>query len=653
MRELCEQVSKLQDAGKEVVIVTSGAIASGRSRLELNGQPLTLELQQASASVGQGLLMGQYNSFFMKRGKTIAQLLFTQEDFRDEKRLKNLVSTLQHLFKMHVIPIVNENDAVATEELDHSGGKDERSFGDNDELSALVACAINADLLLLLSNVDGLLDKEKNVLDFVEQVSDDLSALDSGVVTGRGGLATKLASMRYAAASGVCGVIANGKTTGVVARLFNGENVGTIFAPYKKKELGIQTVRQIALKAKFSQQKLAQTSEDQRNKTLLLVAAAIEKNADNILKENEADVAEAVRSGATQVFLQRLKLEKPEILALSCTLRKIAALESANRNQVEWTLENGLKIRKVRVPLGVILLIYESRPNVTVEAGALAIKSGNSIILKGGWEARRTNKELVNIFCQAVAEAGLPLEVIQQFNGSRMKLAELLKQGDCIDLVMPRGGNQLVNFVRRASHIPVIYAGGGVCHLYIDEAADFKMATNILLNAKVQKPSVCNSIETLLVHEKIAEEFLPLVAEKLTCAGVELRCCEKSAAILSAFKVKLASEEDFGKEFSDLVLSIKISPHIADAIQHINRHGTKHSEAIVTESKQAAEKFLQEVDASTVYWNASTRFTDGEQFGFGAELGVSTQKLHVRGPVGLDALSTYKYEIYGTGQVRS
>lgn len=654
MRDLCEQVSDLHDSGKQIVLVTSGAIASGKSRLSLNGKAMDVQLQQASAAVGQSLLMEQYNSFFSKRGKCIAQILLTQDDFTNKKRFENLLHTFERLFKLGAIPIVNENDAVETEELDSSKGRDERLFGDNDALSSLVACGVKAQALVLLSNVDGLLGKDRKAIPFVDAVDSGLAALDFGAVSGRGGLPAKINSVSRVTESGAFAVIANGKQEGVVKQIFQGKSVGTLFNASNKEKAQVSHARELALKARTASQQLAPSSEQQRDKALLLAAEEIETRADNILEANALDYAESEKSGASAAFLQRLKLDKKGVLALASTLRSIASRPHQKRQLAKWKLSNGLEIRKVRVPLGVLLVIYESRPEVAVEATALALKSGNSLILKGGKEAKHSNRILAGILSGSASTAGMPQDCVQLFEGPRSELTELLKQGDCIDLVFPRGGEGLINFVRANSGIPVIFAGGGVCHLYVHEDADESMAQNIAFNAKVQKPSVCNSIETLLVHEKIASGFLPKAGVHLTKAGVELRCCEKSFALLSKAGVAVtrAAENDFGKEFSDLVLAVKIVSSLEEAIAHVNLFGTKHSEAIVTESKKAAFEFLQKVDAAAVYWNASTRFTDGGQFGFGAELGISTQKLHVRGPVGVDALYTYKFEVSGRGQVR-
>lgn len=632
-----------------MIVVTSGAIVCGRARLGLNGGSTSLEMQQASAAVGQALLMEHYNVFFGRHGKHTAQILLTEEDFKDETRFGNLLNSLECLLRLGAIPIVNENDTVSTSELDSSEGRDERLFGDNDMLSSLVAAGVKADLLIILSSVDGLLDRSNSVVEEVVKVDENLGLLDSGEVNGRGGLPTKLKAFRNAVESGVAGILANGSKPRILKKIFDGEPTGTFFRknPEKKENSGA-----IEIAARAKKTALAKIDTAQRGRALENVARLVEARADEILRENFGDVAEAEKTGISGAYLERLKLTEKKIKALAGTLRSVAALETPPTTLISWKLPNGLKIEKERVSLGVLLLIFESRPDVVVEASALALKSGNAIILKGGKEARRTNRKIVELMKEGIKQAGLPEDAIQLFEGSRQEMAELLKMNRFIDLVVPRGGEDLLKFVKVNSTIPILSAGGGNCHLYVHEAADKQKAIKIALNAKTQKPSACNAIETLLIDEKIAATVLPELAQKLVENGVELRCCPKSQELLGGLNVKPASEADWSTEFLDYILAVKVVSGIQEAVAHINTYGSRHSEAIITESKEAAEFFLEEIDAAVVYWNASTRFTDGGQFGFGAEVCISTQKLHARGPVGLNDLFTYKYVVVGDGQVR-
>ncbi|VVC01969.1 Gamma-glutamyl phosphate reductase [uncultured archaeon] len=654
---ICSQVAALHDSGKQVILVTSGAVGSGRAQLKLGEKKLSMNLQQASAAVGQSLLMEQYNRHFREKGKTTAQILLTQDDFGNPGRLANLASTIGALFSLGAIPIVNENDAVATEELDASSGRNGKLFGDNDVLSSLLAAKADADALIILSTVEGLLGKDGKAVSYVEKVDETTEALDKGDCSagGRGGLPSKLAAMKTACESGAIGIIADGKSPGVLGRVFSGEKVGTLFErgekPSGKPQAQAGYAMKISLAAKQAGIELSQSPLEARDRALLLAADFVEKNADSIISQNEADVAEARQNGADGAFLSRLKISHKGIEYLCSTLRQMAKMPLPNQEMGSWELPNGLKIRRVRTPLGAICVIFESRPDVVVEAGALAIKSGNAIIMKGGSEAARSCKALAGILRTALSECGLAQDSVQLFSGERSDLAALLKQKGAIELAVPRGGEGLISFVAKNSEVPVIYAGGGNCHLYVHEDADMQMAAAIAIDAKVRKPSACNAIETLLVHSKIAPAFLPMAAKKLQESGVELRCCKKSAKIIGS-ACKKAEESDWATEFLGPTLAVKVVDGIDEAASHINKYGTRHSEAIVTKSRDAYERFAANVDAAAIYWNASTRFTDGSQFGFGAELGISTKKLHDRWPIALEALYTYKYEIIGNGQTR-
>ena len=316
-----------------------------------------------------------------------------------------------------------------------------------------------------------------------------------------------------------------------------------------------------------------------------------------------------------------------------------------------WQRPNGLQIGQKRVPLGVIGIIYEARPNVTCDAAGLCLKSGNTVILRGGSDAINSNKEIVRVLIKGLEKAGLPKECVQLIEDtSRQVATDMMKLNEYIDVLIPRGGAGLIQSVVKNSTVPVIETGTGNCHIYVDESADFNMAKNIAVNAKASRPSVCNAAEKLLINENIAEEFLPIAVKVLREAGVVLRGDEKAQAIID--DIEKANDEDWGKEYLDYVMAVKIVKDVDEAINHINKYGTGHSEAIITESYKNSQKFLQKVDAAAVYVNASTRFTDGSEFGFGAEIGISTQKLHARGPMGLKELTTIKYVIYGNGQIR-
>lgn len=384
------------------------------------------------------------------------------------------------------------------------------------------------------------------------------------------------------------------------------------------------------------------------------MAKAVKQRKEEIIRANKRDLELAKAKGSA--FIQRLILDEKAILKLAEHIEKVSRLDDPIGETIkEFEGAQGLSIKKVRVPIGVIAIIYESRPDVTSDCAALCLKSGNAVILKGGKEAFNSNKAIANILTEA-AKDYLPEGAIALIpTRERTAVDILLGLNDYIDLVIPRGGESLIKKVVEKSRIPVIKHYKGICHIYVDEDADLNMAQEICYNAKVQKPATCNAMETLLVQGDIAVRFLPFMVKKFQEAGVEVRGCIKTHQILdsiSKLKIKQADEKDWQSEYLDRIISIKIVRNLEEAIEHINRYGTKHSDAIVSENKDKAEKFLREVDSACVYWNASTRFTDGEQFGMGAEMGISTDKIHCRGPMALEELTSYKYLIYGKGQVR-
>lgn len=411
-------------------------------------------------------------------------------------------------------------------------------------------------------------------------------------------------------------------------------------------------VIEIARRAKEASRKLAFISTSVKNDALMAMAAALKKEKKKILQANKKDLTKAKCSGYKSSFIDRLTLNEKRIEEMVNSLKEVALLPDPVGSTIDmWKRPNGLEIAKVRVPIGVIAIIYESRPNVTVEAAALSLKSGNSVILRGGSEAFYSNEILREILSRAAVSRGIPEGSISMLGTTSHKaVEELLKLSQYVDLVIPRGGEKLIRLVARLSTIPVIKHYKGLCHVYVDKGVDFNMAEAIVLNSKVERPGVCNAMETLLVHKDIARIFLPRIAEILMAKGVELRGCPLTSKILCG--IKKARESDWQTEYLDLILSIKIVDDIDEAITHINTYGSGLSDAIVTTNYVHAKKFTEEVDSAVVYVNASTRFTDGNQFGLGAEIGISTDKIHARGPMGLNELTIYKYIVRGEGQVR-
>lgn len=404
--------------------------------------------------------------------------------------------------------------------------------------------------------------------------------------------------------------------------------------------------------AKAASVHLAASGENEKNRVLLSMANAIYENTDYIIKVNAEDIAAARANGLSEGFIERLTLSASRIAAIAKGIRQVAELPDPIGTFVSRDKRpNGLEIDKVRVPLGVIGIIYESRPNVTADAAALCLKSGNACILRGGKEALGTNMALVNIMQDALIKEGFPKGCINIVEDtSRETATALMRLNKYLDVIIPRGGAGLIRAVVENATVPAIETGTGNCHVYVDKYADLAMARDIVINAKTSRPSVCNAEEKLLVHTDIAERFIPAIISALRQEGVEIVGDERTAAIDPS--VILATEEDWGEEYLALKIAIKVVDSAQEAISHINKYGTLHSEAIITENVSTSQKFLKEVDAAAVYVNASTRFTDGFEFGFGAEIGISTQKIHARGPMGLTELTTTKYLIRGNGQIR-
>lgn len=405
-------------------------------------------------------------------------------------------------------------------------------------------------------------------------------------------------------------------------------------------------------KAKEASYELSNASTNAKNDALLFMAEELINEKVSILKANEIDVENAKANGMSEAMLDRLSLNEDRINGMADGLKELIGLQDPIGEVISmWQRPNGLQIGQKRVPLGVIGIIYEARPNVTCDAAGLCLKSGNTVILRGGSDAINSNKEIVRVLIKGLEKAGLPKECVQLIEDtSRQVATDMMKLNEYIDVLIPRGGAGLIQSIVKNATVPVIETGTGNCHIYVDESADFDMAKNIAVNAKASRPSVCNAAEKLLINENIAEEFLPIAVKALREAGVVLRGDEKAQAIID--DIERANGEDWGKEYLDYVMAVKIVKDVDEAINHINKYGTGHSEAIITESYKNSQKFLQKVDAAAVYVNASTRFTDGSEFGFGAEIGISTQKLHARGPMGLKELTTIKYVIYGNGQIR-
>ena len=419
----------------------------------------------------------------------------------------------------------------------------------------------------------------------------------------------------------------------------------------------IEELRSKAAAAKAASRKLARLGSDVKDRALRNIARGLKEREEEILAANDQDCRQGKRDGLDDSFLDRLLLDPRRLAAIADDVRRVADLPDPVGESFDMhMLPNGLQIGKRRVPLGVIGTIYESRPNVTIDISALCVKSGNGVVLRGGKESLRSNKTLTKLVREALAAAGAPEDAVQLVESTNRELVlEMLHLREYIDLMVPRGNEQLIRMVAANATMPVVAGGVGVCHTYVDLSAKVDMAKAIIFNAKVQRPSTCNALDTVLVHKDIAQAALPEIGRELAKAGVELHCDARALEILKAAGIgnlKAAQQDDWGREFLALIAAVKVVESLDDALAHIDQYGSGHSEAILTEDYTAATRFMNEVDAAAVYVNASTRFTDGGQLGLGAEVGISTQKFHARGPMGLREMTSYKWTVFGTGQVR-
>ena len=414
-----------------------------------------------------------------------------------------------------------------------------------------------------------------------------------------------------------------------------------------------QYVSDKAKKAKAASRTLANLSTEIKNNALFKMAAGLEKESAKLISENKKDLAAAEQKGLSKAMIDRLTLNPDRIKAMADGLREVAALPDPVGEVLNMRRRpNGMEVGRMRVPIGLIGIIYESRPNVTADSAALCLKSGNGVLLRGGSESVHSNTAIVEVLSKAGAEAGIPENAVSFIeNPDRACVMEMLKQNQYIDLIIPRGGEGLIRMVSENSTIPVIKHDKGICHVYVDSKADLAMANEICFNAKVQRPGTCNAMETMLVHQDIAKTFLPAFLRRMKTAGVEIRGCAKTLAIVP--DIKKATDKDWDTEYNDLILNVKTVANLEEAMEHIALHGSQHSEAIVTNDYRNARRFQREVDASAVFVNASTRLNDGFEFGLGAEIGISTTRIHARGPMGLEELTSTKFIVFGDGQIRT
>ncbi|XP_023550848.1 delta-1-pyrroline-5-carboxylate synthase-like [Cucurbita pepo subsp. pepo] len=659
---LCEQIKELNSQEFEVILVSSGAVGIGRQRLRyrqlVNSSFADLQKPQvdldgkACAAVGQNSLMALYDTLFSQLDVTSAQLLVTDNDFRDKAFRSQLSDTVKSLLSLKVIPIFNENDAVSTRKAPYEDSSG--IFWDNDSLAALLALELKADLLVLLSDVDGLYSgppsdpHSKLIHTYVKERHQGEITFGDKSRVGRGGMTAKVKAATGAAYAGIPVIITSGYAPANILKVLKGDRIGTLFHQdahlwEPQKDVG---ARDMAVAARESSRRLQAISSQERRKILLDIADALEANEKLISAENEADVAEAQQTGYEKALVSRLALKPGKISSLANSIRTLANMEDPIGHVLKKTeVSDGLILEKTSSPLGVLLIVFESRPDALVQIASLAIRSGNGLLLKGGKEARRSNAILHKVITEAIPDSvgGTIIGLVT----SREEIPDLLKLDDVIDLVIPRGSNKLVSQIKNSTKIPVLGHADGICHVYVDKSADLEMAKRIVLDAKIDYPAACNAMETLLVHQDLVHTGgLNELVVNLRIEGVILNGGPRSSSLLN-----IPEAGTFHHEYNSLACTLEIVDDVFAAIDHIHQHGSGHTDCIVTEDHEVAEVFLRQVDSAAVFHNASTRFSDGARFGLGAEVGISTSRIHARGPVGVEGLLTTRWILRGSGQV--
>uniref|UniRef100_A0A672MKH7 Delta-1-pyrroline-5-carboxylate synthase n=1 Tax=Sinocyclocheilus grahami TaxID=75366 RepID=A0A672MKH7_SINGR len=674
LASIVEQVAMLQNQGREMMIVTSGAVAFGKQRLrheillsqsvrqalhsgqnQLKDMSLPVLEARACAAAGQSGLMALYEAMFTQYSTCTAQILVTNLDFHDDQKRRNLKSTLHELLRMNIVPIINTNDAVVPPPEPNSDlqGVNVISIKDNDSLAARLAVEMRADLLIALSDVEGLYDSPPG--------SDDAKLLDTfypgdqhsityGTKSrvGIGGMEAKVKAALWALQGGTSVVIANGthpKVTGhVITDIVEGKKVGTFFSEVKPAG---PTVEQQTEMARSAGRTLASLEPEQRSDIICALADLLTERKDQILSANKKDMEHAV-SRLSPAMLKRLSLSSSKLNSLSIGLRQIAvsSQDSVGRVLRKTRVANNLELEQITVPIGVLLVIFESRPDCLPQVSALAIASGNALLLKGGKEAANTNRILHELAQEALSIHGVKDAI--QLVSTREEVEDLCRLEKMIDLIIPRGSSQLVRDIQRAAKgIPVLGHSEGICHVYVDHEASVDKAIKIIRDSKCDYPAACNAMETLLVHrELLRTPLFDQIIDMLRTEHVKIHAGPKFASYLTFSPSEVKS---LRTEYGDLECCIEVVDSMQEAVDHIHKYGSSHTDVIVTENEDTAEQFLQQLDSACVFWNASSRFADGYRFGLGAEVGISTARIHARGPVGLEGLLTTKWVLRGEG----
>ncbi|MCI4384359.1 hypothetical protein PGIGA_G00037730 [Pangasianodon gigas] len=676
LASIVEQVAMLQNQGREMMIVTSGAVAFGRQRLrheillsqsvrqalhsgqnQLKDMSLPVLEARACAAAGQSGLMALYEAMFTQYSTCTAQILVTNLDFHDDQKRRNLNSTLHELLRMNIVPIINTNDAVVPPPEPNSDlqGVNVISIKDNDSLAARLAVEMRADLLIALSDVEGLYDSPPGSDD--AKLIDTFYPGDQQSITygtksrvGIGGMEAKVKAALWALQGGTSVVIANGthpKVTGhVITDIVEGKKVGTFFSEVKPAG---PTVEQQTEMARAAGRTLASLLSEQRSEIIYAMADLLTEKRDEILSANKKDMELAVNSGRMPpAMLKRLSLSTAKLNSLAIGLRQIAVSSQDSVGQVlrRTRVANNLELEQITVPIGVLLVIFESRPDCLPQVSALSIASGNALLLKGGKEAANTNRVLHELAQEALSIHGVRDAI--QLVSTREEVEDLCRLEKMIDLIIPRGSSQLVRDIQRASKgIPVLGHSEGICHVYVDHEASIDKVVKIVRDSKCDYPAACNAMETLLVHRDVLRTpVFDQIIDMLRTEQVKIHAGPKFASYLTFSPSEVKS---LRTEYGDLECCIEVVDSMYEAVDHIHKYGSSHTDVIITENEETAEQFLQLVDSACVFWNASSRFADGYRFGLGAEVGISTARIHARGPVGLEGLLTTKWVLRGDG----
>uniref|UniRef100_A0A8C6UDQ2 Delta-1-pyrroline-5-carboxylate synthase n=1 Tax=Neogobius melanostomus TaxID=47308 RepID=A0A8C6UDQ2_9GOBI len=677
LASIVEQVAMLQNQGREMMIVTSGAVAFGKQRLrheillsqsvrqalhsgqnQLKDMSMPVLEARACAAAGQSGLMALYEAMFTQYSICTAQILVTNLDFHDEQKRRNLNSTLQELMRMNIVPIINTNDAVVAPPVPSSDlqGLNVISIKDNDSLAARLAVEMKVDMLIALSDVEGLYDRPPGVDD--AKLIDIFYPGDQQSITygtksrvGIGGMEAKVKSALWALQGGTSVIIANGtdpKVTGhVITDIVEGKKVGTFFSEVKPAG---PTVEQQTEMARHAGRTLASLHPEQRAEIICGLADLLTEKKEEILGANKRDMELAIASGRfSQALTNRLSLSTAKLNSLAIGLRQLAvsSRDSVGRVLRRTRVANNLELEQITVPIGVLLVIFESRPDCLPQVSALAIASGNALLLKGGKEASNTNKILHQLVQEALSLHGVSDAV--QLISTREEVEDLCRLDKMIDLIVPRGSSQLVRDIQRAAKgIPVLGHSEGVCHVYVDSEAGLDKAIEIVRDSKCDYPAACNAMETLLIHRDLLRT--PLFDQIIDMLRTEqVRKIHAGPRFASYLTFSPSEVKSLRTEYGDLECCIEVVDSMQEAVDHIHKYGSSHTDVIVTENEETAEQFLQQVDSACVFWNSSTRFADGYRFGLGAEVGISTARIHARGPVGLEGLLTTKWVLRGEG----